>query len=212
MMLCGLVTKKLGMTSLYDENFKLFAVTVLSFLPCTIVEYKVEEKHGYNAIVLGYGIPKEKSLTKPQKCVFTAKNLEPTRHLKEFRVFSKQFNVGHRLSIEDYGLNANQMLDATSFSIGKGFAGVMKRHNFGGLEASHGVSVSHRSAGSTGGCQDPGKVFKNKKMAGQMGAKKVTVQNLKIFSCVKEKNILLIRGAIPGSKNSTVFLRDAVKQ
>jgi large subunit ribosomal protein L3 len=211
-MLCGLVTKKLGMTSLYDENCKLFAITVLSILPCTIVDYKVEEKHGYSAIVLGYGTPKAKSLTKAQKCVFSKKNLEEKKHLKEFRVFSKKFDVGHELSIEDHELHANQMVDVTSTSIGKGFAGVMKRHNFAGLEASHGVSVSHRSGGSTGGCQDPGKVFKNKKMAGQMGAKKVTVQNLRIFSYDQEKNVILVRGAIPGSKNSIVFLKDAVKQ
>ena len=211
-MIVGLVAKKLGMTSIYNENRRIVAVTVLQMLPCTVVANKTEEQHGYDAIVLGYGSLKQNRLTKAQKCVFTSQGLTPMRHLKEFRVHGKiSLNVGDVVSLNNAGLRINQLVDVSGTTIGKGFSGVMKRYNFGGLEASHGVSASHRSGGSTGMCQDPGRVFKNKKMAGHQGAVKVTVQNLQVVNVDIDKNVIFVAGAIPGAKNSIVSLCDAIK-
>jgi len=212
-MIVGLVTKKLGMTSVYDVNRIRSAVTVLQVLPCTVVAHKTKADHGYSALILGYGIPKKNALTKPELCVFTKKGLVPNKALKEFRTREKTgLHTGDVISLDVSGIQLNQLVDVCGMSIGKGFSGVMKRHNFGGLEASHGVSASHRSGGSTGGCQDPGKVFKNKKMPGHQGAVRVTTQNLRVLSIDVEKSVILICGAVPGAKNSIVTVSDSIKQ
>jgi large subunit ribosomal protein L3 len=148
--------------------------------------------------------------------IFSKLKIDPLRSISEFRLYKnldeKDLSQGSKFTLKDFGVIPNQLVDVSGVSKGKGFAGVMKKYHFGGLEASHGVSASHRSGGSTGGCQDPGRVWKNKKMAGQMGAKNVTVQNLQVFSVDIERNLLLIRGALPGPKNGMVLVRDAIKE
>jgi large subunit ribosomal protein L3 len=216
-MLTGkLLAKKLGMTSFYDANNELIALTVLQVVDCTVLRIKTEEKDGYKSLVVGHGLGKVKNLTKPHAGIFSKLKIDPLRSISEFRLYKnldeKDLSQGSKFTLKDFGVIPNQLVDVSGVSKGKGFAGVMKKYHFGGLEASHGVSASHRSGGSTGGCQDPGRVWKNKKMAGQMGAKNVTVQNLQVFSVDIERNLLLIRGALPGPKNGMVLVRDAIKE
>jgi large subunit ribosomal protein L3 len=207
----GLIAKKLGMMQVFNEDGTQVPVTVLKVEPCTVIEQKTEEKHGYTAVMLGVGEIAPRKLSKPQREMFVKKQMEPKRLLKEFRVDStNMIDVGAVVDASHFAVG--QFVDVTGVSIGKGFAGSMKRHNFGGLRASHGVSISHRSHGSTGNRQDPGKVFKNKKMAGHMGARRVTKLNLFVQSVDAERGIVFIKGSIPGAKGSVVFVRDAIKK
>ena len=185
-------------------------VTVLSVEKGRIIDVITKEKRGYDAIRVGFGKIKTSKITKQMKGVFAKKNTEPKKVLKEFRVSNiSEFKEGNEVGLELF--KDQKFVDVTSKTIGKGFAGVMKRHNFGGLRASHGVSVSHRSHGSTGQRQDPGKVFKGKKMAGHMGDKVRTIQNLEIIKSDLENNLIFLKGSIPGSKNSTVLIKSSVK-
>ena len=206
----GLIGKKIGMTREFFKTGQSIPVTVLKVEKGRIVQLIEKEKRGYNAIQLGFGKIKSSKLTKSMKGYFAKKNTEPKKILKEFRVENNdQYKEGNELGLEIF--KDKKFLDVRSKTIGKGFAGVMKRWNFGGLRASHGVSVSHRSHGSTGQRQDPGKVFKGKKMAGHMGDKLRTILNLEVVKSDIENNLLYLKGSIPGSKNSTVILRGAVK-
>jgi len=207
----GLIAKKLGMTQIFTDTGVQVPVTVLKVDPCTVIEQKTEDKHGYAALQLGAGEVPARKLNKAQRDAFAKMQMEPKRILKEFRVAAdSMLNVGDVVSADHFA--AGQFVDITGVSVGKGFAGAMKRHNFGGLRASHGVSVSHRSHGSTGNRQDPGKVFKNKKMAGHMGARKVTKLNLAVHSVDADRGLLFIKGSVPGHANSIVFVRDAIKK
>jgi large subunit ribosomal protein L3 len=215
-MLTGrLLAKKLGMTSLYDANNHLVAVTVLQVLDCTVLRIKTEERDGYNSLVVAHSACKIKNATKPHLGVFSKLKITPLKSIAEFRLYgtnTSQIRSGTNLTLENFGVITNQLVDVSGISKGKGFSGGMKRHNFAGLEASHGVSVSHRSIGSTGGCQDPGRVFKNKKMPGHLGSEKVTVQNLRVFSVDTERKLILIKGALPGPKNGMVSVCDSIKE
>ena len=204
-MTIGLYGKKIGMTREFTETGTVIPVTVLSIEKGRIIDIITKEKRGYNAVKVGFGKIKSSKLTNQMKGFFAKKSTEPKKILKEFRVDNiTDYKEGNEIGIE---LFENQrFVDITAKTIGKGFAGVMKRHNFSGLRASHGVSVSHRSHGSTGQNQDPGKVFKGKKMAGHMGDKLRTIQNLEIIKSDKENNLIFIRGSIPGSKNSYVLI------
>lgn len=210
-MRAGIIAKKIGMSSAFDEFGARLTLTFLAIDNCQVIGSKTQEKNGYNAVVLGASnIPASKT-TKSLRSVFAKLKIEPKGIIKEFRVDADNLlTIGSELQASHF--KAGQFIDVSAKSIGKGFAGVMKRHNFRGLEASHGVSISHRSHGSTGGCQDPGKVFKNKKMAGQMGNTRVTVQNLQIFEIDEEHNILAVIGNVPGPKGGCVFIRDAIKK
>jgi|TARA_Y100000389_G_scaffold194700_1_gene225079 large subunit ribosomal protein L3 len=206
----GLIGTKIGMTREFMESGQSVPVTVIKVEKGRVLDVISKEKRGYNAIKLGFFRIKNSKLTKQMKGYFTKKNTEPKKILKEFRVSNTEvYKEGNELGLEIF--KDNKFLDVRSKTIGKGFAGVMKRWNFGGLRASHGVSVSHRSHGSTGQRQDPGKVFKGKKMAGHMGDKLRTMLNLEIVKSDLENNLLYLKGSIPGSKNSTVLLRGAVK-
>ena len=206
----GLIAKKLGMSRIFDVDGTHVPVTVLQVDGLEVVAVKTQEKDGYTSVQLGCGAIKAKNLSKPLKGYFAKANVEPKGKLAEFRVSEDcLLSVGDKLSVEHFV--PGQFVDVCGTSIGKGFAGVMKRHNFAGLEASHGVSVSHRSHGSTGQRQDPGKVFKGKKMPGQMGAVKVTIQNLEVVRVDAENNLLLVKGAVPGPKKSTVIIKESVK-
>jgi large subunit ribosomal protein L3 len=206
----GLIAEKLGMTRVLTEKGEHVPVTLLRVQDCQVVGLKTKEKHGYTAIQLGIGKVKTKNLSKQMRGHFAKVKVEPKANLAEFRVAEDALlSVGDKISVEHF--ISGQYVDVTGTSIGKGFAGVMKRHNFGGLRATHGVSVSHRSHGSTGNRQDPGRVFKGKKMAGHLGAVKVTIQNLKIFATYPEKGLIAVHGAIPGNEGGIVFIRDAVK-
>lgn len=207
----GLIAKKLGMSRIFEANGVHVPVTVLSVDGLKVVAVKTTEKNGYTAVQLGTGAVKAKNVSKPMKGHFAKANVEPKKKLGEFRVSEDcLLSVGNELSAEHFV--PGQYVDVCATSIGKGFAGVMKRHNFAGLEATHGVSVSHRSHGSTGQRQDPGKVFKGKKMAGHMGAKRVTVQNLKVVAVDAVKGLIMVKGAVPGSENAWVRVTDAVKK
>jgi len=207
----GLIAKKEGMTRIFDEDGRTVPVTVLSVDQCQVVAQRTEEKDGYVALQLGAGAAKAKRVTKAQKGHFAKAKVEPKKKLAEFRVAPENMvDVGAQLGANHFV--SGQYVDVVGTSIGKGFAGAMKRHNFGGLRASHGVSVSHRSHGSTGQCQDPGKVFKGKKMAGHMGDARVTTQNLKIVAIDEEMGLILVKGAVPGAKNGWVLVSDAVKK
>ncbi len=207
----GLIAKKLGMTSTFTEQGERISLTFLKIDNCQVVAHKTKEKDGYNALVIGSTIQKATKVSKSMKKVFAKAKVEPRAKLKEFRVAVESFlEVGTEIKADHY--QKDQYVDVTGISIGKGFAGSMKRHNFAGLEASHGISISHRSHGSTGGCQDPGKVFRNKKMAGQMGSTQVTMQNLQIFDIDVEKGFVIVSGNVPGAKGSYVFIKDAVKK
>lgn len=207
----GLIAEKLGMSSMFNDAGKRLTLTFLKVQDCQVVGHKTEERDGYNALVLGVKNAKLSKVTKPMRQVFANSKVDPKVKLKEFRISSDQFiEVGAELKVDHFALN--QFIDVTGVSIGKGFAGGMKRHNFRGLEASHGVSVSHRSHGSTGGRQDPGRVFKNKKMAGHMGSEQVTIQNLKVVALDVEQGILMVEGNVPGHKGAYVYVKDAVKK
>jgi large subunit ribosomal protein L3 len=206
----GLIAEKLGMSRLLNEKGEHIPVTLLKVDNCQVVATKTLEKDGYTAVQLGVGTRKVSRLTKAMRGHFAKAKVEPKKKLVEFRVAPEALlNVGDQLSVEHF-ING-QKVDITGTSIGKGFAGAMKRHNFGGLRASHGVSVSHRSHGSTGQRQDPGKVFKGKKMAGHLGVEQVTVQNLEVVLTDPERGLIGIKGAVPGNPGSYVFIHDAVK-
>ncbi|KXV64451.1 50S ribosomal protein L3 [Gluconobacter oxydans] len=207
----GLIAKKLGMTRLFKEDGTHVPVTVLHLDNVEVVDARMNERDGYTAIQLGLGNAKVKNVTKANRGHFARTKVEPKKHLAEFRVSEDALlEAGTKLSAAHFVVG--QKVDVTGQSKGKGFAGVMKRHNFAGLEASHGVSISHRSHGSTGQRQDPGKVFKGKKMAGHMGDERVTTLNLEIAAVDEERNLIMVRGAIPGAKNGLVLIRDAIKK
>jgi large subunit ribosomal protein L3 len=206
----GLVAKKLGMTRVYDDEGNHVPVTVLSLEGCQVVAQKTSERDGYTAVQLGAGEAKPSRVAKAERERFAKAGVTPKKKLVEFRVSEENMvGVGEELIAEHF--IPGQKVDVSGISIGKGFAGAMKRHNFGGLRATHGVSISHRSHGSTGQCQDPGKVFKGKKMAGHMGAVRRTTQNLEVARVDSDEGLLLIKGAVPGSKGGWVEVRDAVK-
>ena len=206
----GLIGTKIGMTREFMESGQSVPVTVIKVEKGRVLDVISKEKRGYNAVKVGFFKLKNSKLTKQMKGYFAKKNTEPKKILKEFRVDNnEQYKEGNELGLEIF--KDKKFLDVRSKTIGKGFAGVMKRWNFGGLRASHGVSVSHRSHGSTGQRQDPGKVFKGKKMAGHMGNKLRTILNLEVVKSDLENNLIYLKGSIPGSKNSTVFLRESVK-
>mgnify|MGYP000916148765 CR=1 FL=1 len=207
----GVIAQKVGMTRVYTDAGVNVPVTVLRMENVQVVSQRTNEKNGYTAVQLGAGKAKVKNVSKPMRGHYAIAKVEPKRKLAEFRVSEdNMIDVGAELSAEHF--LPGQKVDVTGTSIGKGFAGAMKRHNFGGLRASHGVSVSHRSHGSTGQCQDPGKVFKGKKMAGHMGSTRVTTQNLEIVKTDAERGLLMIKGAVPGSKGSWLMVRDAIKK
>ena len=206
----GLIGTKLGMTREFIQSGQSVPVTVIKIEKGRVIDVIEKDKRGYSAIKIGYFKIKNSKLTNQMKGYFAKKNTEPKKVLKEYRINdTATFKTGNELGLEI--LKDKKFVDIKSKTIGKGFAGVMKRWNFGGLRASHGVSVSHRSHGSTGQRQDPGKVFKGKKMAGHMGDKFRTMLNLEIIKSDLENDLLYIKGSIPGSKNSTVFLRESVK-
>jgi len=207
----GLIGKKIGMTREFFDTGISIPVTVLSIEKGRILDVITKEKRGYDAIRVGFGKIKTSKLTKQMKGVFAKKKTEPKKILKEFRVDNiSEFKEGNEIGLELF--KDQKFVDITSKTIGKGFAGVMKRHNFSGLKASHGVSVSHRAAGSTGQNQDPGKVFKGKKMAGQMGNKFRTIQNLEIIKSDLENNLMFVKGSVPGSKNSIILIQKNSKR
>ena len=209
-MTIGLVGTKIGMTREFIKSGQSVPVTVIRIEKGRVLDVFSKEKRGYSAVKIGFGKIKSSKLTKQMKGYFTKKNTEPKKILKEFRVDKiEQYKEGNEIGLEL--LKDKKFVDIRSKTIGKGFAGVMKRWNFGGLRASHGVSVSHRSHSSTGQRQDPGKVFKGKKMAGHMGDKFRTMLNLEIIKSDSENNLIYIKGSIPGSKNATVYLRESVK-
>jgi len=207
----GLIAEKLGMTRLLTEKGEHIPMTLLKVDKCQVVAVKTAEKEGYTALQLGVGTAKAKHLSKAMRGYFAKAKIEPKQKMVEFRVSEDALlSVGDPLSVDHF--QKGYYVDVTGISIGKGFAGAMKRHNFGGLRASHGVSISHRSHGSTGQRQDPGKVFKGKKMAGHLGDERVTIQNLEIILTDPERGLLGIRGAVPGNPGGYVLVRDAVKR
>ena len=206
----GLIGTKIGMTREFIETGQSVPVTVIKVEKGRVLDVIQKEKRGYSAVKIGFFKIKNSKLSKQMKGYFSKKNTEPKKILKEFRVEkTDQYKEGNELGLEIF--KDKKFLDVRSKTTGKGFAGVMKRYNFGGLRASHGVSVSHRSHGSTGQRQDPGKVFKGKKMAGHMGDKLRTMLNLEVVKSDLENNLLYLKGSIPGAKNSTIFLRESVK-
>jgi large subunit ribosomal protein L3 len=206
----GVLAQKLGMTRIFTDAGEHVPVTVLRIDGCKVVAQRTEEKNGYTALQLGAGLARVKNVTRAQRGHFAVANVEPTAKLAEFRVSPENLiDVGAEITANHF--IEGQFVDVTGTSIGRGFAGSMKRHNFHGLRASHGVSVSHRSHGSTGQRQDPGKVFKGKKMAGHMGDERVTTQNLKVVKTDLDRGLVMVRGAVPGAKGGWVLLRDAVK-
>jgi large subunit ribosomal protein L3 len=211
MLRSGIIAKKLGMTRLFMEDGRQIPVTVLQLDKLQVVAQRTSDKDGYSAVQLGAGTAKVKRVSAPMRGNFAKASVEPKRKLVEFRVDPENLlDVGAEIVADHYF--EGQFVDVTGTSIGKGFAGAMKRHNFGGLRASHGVSISHRSHGSTGQCQDPGRVFKGKKMAGHMGAARVTTQNLQVVRTDSDRGLIMIKGAVPGSKGGWVTVKDAVKK
>ena len=207
----GVIAKKLGMTRLFKEDGTHVPVTVLHLDEVRVVAARTVENDGYSAVQLGIGKAKPKNVSKPQKGHFAKARVEPTMKLVEFRVAADALlEAGSVISPAHF--QVGQFVDVAGVTKGKGFAGGMKRWNFAGLEASHGVSISHRSLGSTGNRQDPGKTFKNKKMAGHLGQDRVTTLNLQVAGLDEARNLVLVRGAVPGSKGSYVLLRDAIKK
>jgi len=206
----ALIGKKIGMTREFYKSGQLVPVTVIKMEKARVIEVIEHDKRGYKAVQLGYGKIKSSKLTKAMKGYFTKKNTEAKKKLKEYRVAATEnYKEGNEFGLEIF--KDIKFVDTKSKTIGKGFAGAMKRHNFGGLRASHGVSVSHRSHGSTGQRQDPGKVFKGKKMAGHMGDKLRTMQNIEIIRTDLENELLYLKGSIPGSKNSEILVKGSVK-
>ena len=207
----GVIAKKLGMTRLFMADGRQVPVTVLQLDHLQVVAQRTAERDGYTAVQLGAGEAKAKRTTAGMRGHFAKANVSPKRKVAEFRVTPDcLIDVGAEITADHY--LAGQYVDIAGTSVGKGFQGAMKRHNFSGLRASHGVSVSHRSHGSTGQCQDPGKVFKGKKMAGHMGAVRVTTQNLEVVRTDAERGLLMIKGAVPGSAGGWVTVKDAVKK
>ena len=213
MLRSGLIATKIGNTSYHKDDGINTHVTVLKVDECVVTNIKTTDKDGYNAVQLA-SIDTQKDISKinkSQRKIYSSIKINPKKILKEFRVDSENvLEVGTKLNVDYF--KVDQFIDVSSISVGKGFAGVMKRHNFGGLRASHGVSISHRSHGSTGQNQDPGRVFKGKKMAGRMGNKKVTKQNLKIVEIDSINNLLIVKGSVPGKKNSIIYLKDSIKK
>ena len=206
----GLIAQKLGMTRVFNDSGEHVPVTVLKVEDCRVVAVRTEDRDGYVALQLGVGSAKVKNVSRAARGHFAKARVEPRRKLAEFRVSPEALvDVGAEISVAHF--LAGQYVDVSGTSIGKGFAGVIKRHGFSGQRATHGVSLSHRAAGSTGQCQDPGKVFKGKKMAGQMGNAGVTTQNLQVVSTDTGRGLILIKGAVPGAKGGWVLVRDAVK-
>jgi len=209
-MRCGVIVRKLGMSRVFNDTGEHIPVTVLRLEDTEVVSTRSMVKDGYIAVQLGFGSRKVKHTTKPMRGHFAKANLEPKERLAEFVVSEDALlTVGDKLSVSHYIVG--QKVDVVGTSQGKGFAGSMKRHNFGGMRASHGVSVSHRAHGSTGNSQDPGRVWKGKKMAGQMGNVRVTTQNLTVVKLIEEENLILVQGSVPGSKNGIILLSDAYK-
>ena len=208
----GIIGTKIGSSSYFNDDGSVFPVTLVKIEDCIVSGVKTKEKHGYFAVQLASIDRKSKNpnINKPQKKLFSSLDIIPKKIVKEFRVLEENLlEIGSSLNAAHF--EKEQKIDVTGISIGKGFAGAMKRHNFGGLRASHGVSASHRAHGSTGNSQDPGKVFKGKKMAGHMGNTQVTKQNLKIIDIDLNNNLIAIKGSLPGKKNTTVFIKDAIK-
>src|SRR6187431_574007 len=207
----GVIAQKVGMTRVFTDAGNHVPVTVLRLANCQVVAHRTKDKNGYIALQLGSGSRKANNLSKAARGHFAVAKVEPKRKVAEFRVDEKALiPVGAEITADHFVVG--QFVDVTGTSIGKGFAGGMKRWNFGGLRASHGVSISHRSIGSTGGRQDPGKTFKNKKMAGHMGVERVTTLNLKVVQTDVERGLILIEGAVPGAKGGWITVRDAVKK
>ncbi|MFC3704823.1 50S ribosomal protein L3 [Devosia honganensis] len=206
----GLIAQKLGMTRIFTADGAHVPVTVLGLQNCQVVGQRTLEKDGYVALQLGAGQAKAKNVSKAERGQYAVAKVEPKRHVAEFRVDPENLiEVGATLKADHFA--EGQLVDVTGTSIGKGFAGVMKRWNFGGLRASHGVSVSHRSHGSTGFI-DPGRVFKNKKMAGHMGDRRITTQNLKVVKTDVERGLIMVQGSVPGAKGAWIMIKDAVKK
>ena len=211
MLRSGVIAKKMGMTRLFTEDGKQIPVTVLQMDNLQVVAKRTAETDGYSAVQLGCGSAKAKRTSKAMRGHFAAAKVEPKRKIAEFRVAPENLiEVGEEITANHYF--EGQYVDVSGTSIGKGFAGAMKRWNFKGLRATHGVSISHRSHGSTGQCQDPGKVFKGKKMAGHMGAARVTTQNLQVIRTDADRGLIMVKGAVPGSKGGWVTIKDAVKK
>ena len=207
----GVIACKVGMSRVFRDDGEHVPVTVLKVDGCQVVAQRTTATHGYDAIQLGAGTAKVKNVSKAMRGHFAKARVEPKRRIAEFRVSAENMvEVGAELAAGHFV--AGQFVDVCGVSIGKGFAGVIKRHNFGGLAASHGVSVSHRAHGSTGQCQDPGKVFKGKKMAGHLGAERVTVQSLEVVSTDPEEGLILVKGGVPGAKGSWIRVTDAKKR
>jgi large subunit ribosomal protein L3 len=207
----GVIAKKVGMTRIFTEDGMQVPVTVPHMDKVQVVSTKTNTKDGYTAVQLGAGSAKVKNVSKAERGHFTIAKVEPKQKMAEFRVTEENLiEIGEEITADHY--LAGQYVDIAGISIGKGFAGAMKRHNFSGLRASHGVSISHRSHGSTGQCQDPGRVFKGKKMAGHMGAVRVTTQNLKIVKTDLDRGLIMVKGAVPGSKGGWVTIKDATKK
>src|SRR5436305_5709740 len=207
----GVIAQKVGMTRVYTEAGEHVPVTVLRVDNCQVVAQRTAERDGYTAVQLGVGTRKAKNVTRALRGHFAVAEVEPKRKVAEFRVSPENLvDVGAEITADHF--IAGQFVDVTGTSIGKGFAGVMKRHNFAGLRATHGVSLSHRSHGSTGQRQDPGKVFKGKKMAGHMGDRRVTTQNLRVVRTDVARGLIMIEGAVPGAKGGWIQIKDAVKK
>lgn len=211
-MRAGIIGVKVGMTAIYNADGTRTPVTLIKLDSCQVVDQRVVGKHGYNSLVIGSSDQKRVSrLSKSMNGVYSKLGVRPKKILKEFRVTDANLlSVGYTFNVSYFIIG--QYIDVAGYTIGKGFAGVMKRHNFAGLEASHGVSISHRSHGSTGQRQDPGKVFKNKKMAGHMGCKLITKQNLQLIGVDQDNNVLIVKGAIPGHNGGYVYVSDAIKK
>jgi large subunit ribosomal protein L3 len=207
----GIIAQKVGMTRVFTDGGEHVPVTVLKIDNCQVVAHRTLEKNGYTAVQLGIGKAKVKNVSRAERGHFAVAKVEPKRKMAEFRVPPNGLiPVGAEITADHFV--AGQFVDVTGTTTGKGFAGGMKRWNFGGLRASHGVSISHRSLGSTGGRQDPGKTFKNKKMAGHLGGDRVTTQNLRVVSTDAERGLILVEGAVPGVKGGWIQVRDAVKR
>ena len=208
----GLIGKKIGSSSYFDEDGKMIPVTLVKIDECIVSDIKTKDKHGYDAIQLASieNNLKIENVNKPQRKIFSKMKINPKRYLKEFRIHENNIlEIGSKIDVSHF--EKGQFVDISGTSIGKGFAGSMKRHNFGGGRASHGVSVSHRAHGSTGQNQDPGKVFKGKKMAGQLGDVRVTQQNLKVISTDVDRGLILLKGSVPGAKGGYILVKDAIK-
>ena len=206
----GILGTKLGMTQLWDENNKVVPVTVIQAGPCVVTQVRTPEKDGYNAVQLGFGAIKAKKVTKPYAGLFAAADVTPRKNLVELRTSdASEYTLGQEVTADTF--EAAELVDVTGVTKGKGTAGVMKRHGFGGLSAGHGVHRKHRAPGSIGGCSTPGRVFKGLRMAGRMGVAKKTIENLKVHAVDAEKGLILVKGAIPGAKGSLVVVRSAGK-